>query len=123
MTIRIYGEILNTWTTTDENGKSWPTQHEWSYKDYDSETGEVVGCGTEDIQCRLTHLGITSNWMGRMDSRTVYVWTGKLYPSGNKVFHEAKTISFRPGDRATVVALGKLARRWYEGQEIQIRQY
>ena len=49
MTVRIYGKRINEWKATDEHGREIITQIEREYTDYNSITGEVVGCGSEDI--------------------------------------------------------------------------
>lgn len=122
MTVRIYGKIVNEWKAEDEKGREYIMQQEWTYTDYNSETGEIIGTGTEDIQKAFGY-----NYKHRMDHRTIYTWNGRYYEkSGRKAYSEAKTIRFRPGTddkRATVNAIGKLARIWYEGKEIQVRAY
>ena len=47
--IRIYGKKLNTWKVPDEAGREIIRQYEFAYKEYDVETGDLVGEGSEDF--------------------------------------------------------------------------
>lgn len=47
-TLKIYGEILNRWTATDDSGREYTTQVELAYREYDSD-GRLVNVGSEDF--------------------------------------------------------------------------
>lgn len=78
MKIRIYGKELNRWTTTTErNGKEITiiTQVELEYKEYDVETGILVGVGSEDFSRERYNSLVKPG---------IYTWDGKKVNKGGK---------------------------------------
>lgn len=73
-TVRIYGKTVNTWKAYDEAlGREVITQIEVAYDEYDYETAEKIGSGTEDFSSQRAR-----------DLKTYWVWTwdGKSYNQG-----------------------------------------
>ena len=75
LTIKLYGQILRTWYEHDPKGNSHEAYYEVAYKEYSTETGEVLNEGTEDFS--------VTRYFKAVD---VYIWTwdGKRYNAGGK---------------------------------------
>lgn len=83
--VRIYGKELNRW----EDG-----YREIAYKEYDSETCEVVGAGTEDFSLDRWKLDTDSNW--------VWVWKGALNRGGHRRFEDIGFVRYRKSNKKQV---------------------
>lgn len=129
MKIREYGKTVNKWYSMIEypNGRTEErlTQKEIAYKDYDAETGEIVGCGTEDIQFNVFG-GSQSNSKNRMAWLWVWTWDGEKMNKGNhRWFEDQGCFTYRPSgnvreDNKAIKALMKL--RYPKAAEIQLRR-
>ena len=117
MTVRIYGKQINEWKSTDEHGREIVIQIEREYTDYNSITGEVVGCGSEDIPVHWT--------LGRRATTTcrwVYTWDGeKLNKGGKRWFDYQGQITYRVEAGAVKGVKELLKHKHPKAVEIQIR--
>lgn len=111
MTIRIYGKTLNKWVSEDEEGRKRITQLEIAYKEYDSETGELVGIGSEDF--------IPAREKSDLENRWVWTWDGEKRNKGGKRWFECYgNIKFRKNEKAEIK---KYLKSKYKATELQLR--
>ena len=111
MRIRIYGKTLEKWTAEDERGRERLVQEEVAYKEYDSETGELVGVGSEDFSMERLHT--------EMDERWMWTWDGeKRNKGGHRWFECHGTVKFRKSERA---AVKKYLQAKHKAAELQLR--
>lgn len=95
MKIRVYGKVLNIWCETDENGRERITQEEVAYKEYDTETMELVGTGSEDFSLERRRKEIEDRW--------IYAWDGqKRNKGGYRWFRCEGDIQFRKCEKKIV---------------------
>ena len=95
MRIRIYGKDLNSWYTTNEHGRRVCVQTEIAYKEYDSETCELLGVGSEDFSPTRERSTVDHAW--------VWTWDGqRLNKGGYRWFENMGYIRFRKSDRKGV---------------------
>ena len=111
VTVRIYGNVLNMWTHTNEDGREFTTQYEIAYKEYDTETMTLAGVGSEDFSpARL-----------RKDTRHkgIFTWDGKTYrKDGKRKFEYRGMRKFRASDRGAVM---EYYRKLYNAELVQLR--
>lgn len=111
MKIRIYGKTLKIWTADDEKWGKVTTQKEISYREYDSETGEVVGAGSEDFSMKRLGMDTEDKW--------VWTWDGQKLNKGDKRWFECRgVVRFRKGEKAEVK---KFLQNKYGAAELQLR--
>lgn len=65
--VRIYGKRINTWTHVLEDGREVACQYEYAYRDYDVDTCELVGVGTEDFSMERYHKHLRGGWVNSWD--------------------------------------------------------
>lgn len=95
MKIRIYGKTLETWKHEDERGRMVTVQRELAYREYDSETGELVGVGSEDFS--------QARWKSEIEGRFIWTWDGeRRNKGGHRWFEEQGYITYRKSDRKEV---------------------
>lgn len=109
--VRIYGETINSWNKKDKKGIEHTEQVEISYVEYDPETGEVVGTGSEDFSLK------------RLDKDTkakfVYTWDGKKRNKGGyRKFDEREHIRYRKAESRLVK---KYFKNKYQAELVELR--
>ena len=98
--VRIYGKVLQRWYDTNENGRTYLVQRELAYKEYDVETGELVGAGSEDFSPERYAREISERW--------IYTWDGESRNAGGyRRFQDQGQIKFRRSEARRVKALLK----------------
>lgn len=108
--VRIYGKLLNTWSYTDDEGREIVTQFELAYKDYNSETGDLVAVGSEDFSQERYKTSIS--W------KMVWTWDGVRYNKGGKrAFDFWRDIRFRKSDGTRAVKDYLLAKHYADQQK------
>ena len=111
VTVRIYGNVVNRWTHTDESGREFTTQYEIEYREYDTENMKLAGVGSEDFSpARL-----------RKDTRHkgIFTWDGKTYrKDGKRKFEYRGMRIFRASDRDAVM---EYYRKLYNAELVQLR--
>lgn len=119
MTIRIYGARINEWHSTDEQGRDMLMQIEREYHEYDSETGELVGCGTEDIP---VHRSLGGRGLKLIETTYLYTWDGERRNKGGYRWFEYRGMIQYRGGKGVRKALKELKQRKYpEAVEIELR--
>ena len=109
--VRIYGKTLNTWESKDESGRMRVTQYEVSYKDYDAETGSLVGIGSEDFSPERLRKQTEERW--------VYTWDGVRRNKGGYRWFDARgSLHFRKSGRKQLLRLFKSR---YNAELVQLR--
>lgn len=111
-TVRIYGNTLQTWKYEREAGGA-PVlrQVEVAYTEYDTETGEVVGVGSEDFSAER---------FGTLITKLVWGWDGEKRNAGNKRwFDYIGSVTYTKGTGKAVKEL--LGKRRSEFREFQLR--
>ena len=112
MRVRIYGKELNVWKREAENGRMVTTYEEVAYKEYDSETNELIGEGSEDFSM--------DRYLAEVESRWIYIWNGeKRNKGGYRWFDMKGYIIFRKSEKKLVKELIKA--RYPEAEVIQLR--
>ncbi len=112
MVVRIYGETLNVWTYTDDNGREYTRQLEKAYKEYDSETNELVGVGSEDFSL--------DRWHKEAEERWVWTWDGvKRNKGGHRWFECVGYCTFRKSHKKGLKEL--MMTRHPEAALVQLR--
>lgn len=116
--VRIYGRTLNVWTSEKPHplieGRTITvqTQCEREYKDYDSETGELVAVGSEDFSAARDRTDVTYKY--------VHTWDGtRRNAGGYRWFECCGYIKFRTRDRKALKDLLKI--RYPEAELIELR--
>lgn len=95
MRIRIYGKILEVWTAEDARGREITTQTEIAYREYDSETGELLGSGSEDFS--------PARERSEIDCRWIWTWDGDRRNKGGKRWFECHgMIKYRKREKSEV---------------------
>lgn len=95
MTVRVYGKVLEQWFAYNENGREVLTQEEIAYRDFDTETGELVGVGSEDFSPERERREIDRAW--------VWTWDGQRRNRGGyRWFENAGYFKFRKSERAAL---------------------
>lgn len=111
MRIRLYGKILQEWRAEDLNGRERLIQREIAYKEYDSETGELVGTGSEDFSPDRFYKEIATKY--------AWTWDGKKYNKGDHRWFECQGwYKFRKSERKAVKAY---LQNKYKAVELQLR--
>ena len=111
MRIRIYGKQLNTWETTDENGRQRLEQVELAYTDYNAD-GTIAGTGSEDFSM--------ARWSQDIEERWVYTWDGvKRNKGGYRWFTDRGHIRFRKSCKKDLAAMLK---EKYNAEIIELRK-
>lgn len=112
-TLKVYGRILRSWTTTDSIGMEYPIQFEVSYNEYDA-TGKLVNKGTEDFSAR--------RWADTTTVYGIWCWDGKKRNNGgNRHFRLAWHARVSTGNKYKLAHIAKL--RYPEAATIDIRKY
>lgn len=102
MAVRIYGQTVKVWKSEDERGRSIITQKEIAYKEFDPETGEVVGVGTEDFSLERYYREVEEKWL--------YTWDGqKRNKGGYRWFEGQGQVRYRKQDN-------KSAKKYYKNR-------
>ena len=103
-TFRTYGKVLNIWTHIEEINRCGEVrevertvQTEIEYKEWDSETFELVGAGSEDFSA--------DRFRKEMMNKFVYAWNGKRNAGGHRWFECVGTVNYKRGDAAYVKAM------------------
>lgn len=112
VTVRLYGKTLNRWTAFSEAlGREIETQTEVAYKEYDSETGDLVAVGSEDFS--------PSRWRSEVSRKWVHTWDGeRRNKGGHRWFDDRGLYSFRKSERKAVV---DYLRKVYAVEVIELR--
>lgn len=111
MTVRFYGKVLNTWTHETESGHTVATQYEIAYKEYDTETLELVAVGSEDFS--------PSRLKGETLHKGVFTWDGETYRrDGKRKFEYIGNRQFRKSERK---AVEDYCRKLYGADVVQFR--
>ena len=111
MTVRIYGKVLERWYNDDEKWGKVTTQIEVSYREYDSETGEIVGAGSEDFSIERWHRDLETRW--------AWTWDGERRNKGGKRWFENHgLVRFRKSEKAEVK---RYLQNKYGAAELQLR--
>lgn len=109
--IRIYGKTLEIWTALDERGYERITQREISYREYDSETCELVGFGSEDFSPEREKMELENRW--------AWTWDGERRNKGGKRwFEDHGLVKFRKSEKAEVK---RYLQSKHDAVEIQLR--
>ena len=88
--VRIYGKELERWYVTDERGRDICRQIEIEYKEYDIETGELVGAGSEDFS--------NQRYKDTLLLKMVWTWDGKKRNAGgHRWFEYSHTVKYIKG--------------------------
>ena len=105
--IRIYRDLITTW----EAHRYDDIRHEWSYRDLDPVTGEVIAEGSEDFSARREHDYMTAAF--------IWTWDGVHRQRGGRKFWDRRRfVRFHTGDGGRIK---KLAALWYpEATEIKL---
>lgn len=111
--IRIYGKELNRWfATVEKNGRQTTvtTQIELEYKEYDIESGELVGTGSEDFS--------KERYDNNIIKPDVHTWDGeRLNKGGHKWWDYRGYVTINKTDRK---ALKQYMENKYNA-EVQLR--
>ena len=110
--VRIYGKTLNIWKHWDEQlNRDIAVQFEIEYHEYDPETGELVGIGSEDFsQDRMKE--IKSHW--------IWTWDGeKRNKGGYRWFENRGCVKYRASDWSGLKQLMKT--RYPDAVKIEYR--
>ena len=73
---KLYGNTVNTWYATNEDGRKVITQREIEYKAFDETTLELMADGTEDFSAERLRKTVII--------KMVYVWDGHTLNRGGK---------------------------------------
>lgn len=111
MTIRIYGKVMETWTSINEKGRETITQEELAYKEYDVETLNLIGIGSEDFSPERRHAETEKRW--------VWTWDGKKRNKGGFRWFECQGMTeIRKSEKKAVKAYFK---KKYGAELIELR--
>lgn len=111
-TFRLYGKSLNIWTHINEKGREELTQIEFSYREYETETGELVATGSEDF---------SSERYSMLKRAHVYTWDGKRRNKGGyRWFTDQGYILFHKNDRK---AIKEYFKKRYNAELVEIRTF
>lgn len=111
MKIRLYGKTLEIWTAEDEQGRKRITQREIRYYEYDSETGERLGIGSEDFSPERQGIELEDRW--------IWTWDGeRRNKGGNRWFEDHGLIRFRKSEKAEVK---RYLKNKFGAAELQLR--
>ena len=89
--IRIYGKVLNRWLENISEYVNRMVQIELEYKEYDVESGELVGTGSEDFSRERYESIIKPD---------IYTWDGeKLNKGGHKRWDYRGYVTINKTDR------------------------
>lgn len=90
-TVRIYGKELERWTYEHEKYGTLVSQIEVAYIEYDANTGEIVGTGSEDFSMK--------RWSQEVKGAYVWTWDGeKLNKGGHRWFEQEGYYRFRKSE-------------------------
>lgn len=110
--VRIYGKVLNTWKSEDLRGRTIITQKEIAYTDYNIETGEIVGVGSEDFSYE--------RYKKEVNEKFVYIWDGtKRMKNGHRWFDCCGMIRYKRSERKKV--LRYLKNKYKDSTVLQLR--
>ena len=88
--VRIYGKTLNEWHCWGHEDRELLVQKEIEYKEYDPETGELVGVGSEDFSLKRLK-SIKQHW--------IWTWDGQKRNKGGYRWFECQgLIKYRDSD-------------------------
>lgn len=111
VTVRIYGKVLTRWTAINEQGREFTTQYEIAYREYNTETLELVGIGSEDFSA--ARYGKEVRWQG------VFTWDGeRRNKGGNRWFDYRGGITYRRSERN---AIKDYMKKLYNAELVQLR--
>lgn len=109
--IRVYGKILNRWSHINDSGREVATQYEVAYKEYNTETLELVGVGSEDFS--------PIRYSKEIKRQEVFTWDGeRRNKGGNRWFEDRGGITYRKSERKAVMDYLK---RLYNAELVQLR--
>ena len=109
---RIYGKTLTIWKAFGIDDRERIFQRELEYTEYDAETMEIVGTGSEDFS--------TERYNYELEERWLWTWDGnKRNKGGHRWFELHGYIRYRKSDRAKVKAYYK---QKYNATEVQLRK-
>lgn len=111
--VRIYGKTLNVWKVTDDDRPRVPIirQVEVEYKDYDIETGELVGEGSEDF---------SKERYEDLVYKLVWIWGGeRRNAGGHRWFELIRQVGYMKGKAGDVKRFLKAVHS--EAQAIELR--
>ena len=112
MNVRIYGKVLKKWCVEDEVGRKILRQMEIEYKEYDTESGELVAVGSEDFS--------PARYKAEVRERRVFTWDGEKFNRGGfRWFEDHGVIKFRTCERKLV--LDYLKTRYSTEKLVQLR--
>lgn len=98
--VRLYGRELECWYVEDEKGRKILKQIEFEYKEYDIETGDLVGYGSEDFS--------KERYLKTLLTKTAWIWDGfKRNAGGHRWFDMGRTVKYCKGK-------GKEVKRYLE---------
>lgn len=111
MILRIYGATVETWRSYDNRDRLVVTQREICYREFDSDSGELVGTGTEDFSPARENLEIETRW--------IWTWDGKKRNKGGyRWFDNQGMIKYRKKDKKELKAYLK---KRYKAEEVNLR--
>ena len=100
MKARIYGKVLNTWYANPSSERKVIVQQEIEYRDYDTETGKIVGSGSEDFSPERRKTDTEERW--------AFTWDGSKRNSGGyRWFTDQGLYRYRKSDKKAVIELIK----------------
>ena len=110
--VRIYGQVLNIWKSEDLRGRTIITQKEIAYTDYNIETGEIVGVGSEDFSYE--------RYKKEVIIRFIHTWDGiKRMKNGHRWFGCKGIIRYNRSQRKEV--LQYLKNKYKDSVVLQLR--
>lgn len=111
MKFRVYGKEIQQWQAVDEKGRTITLQMEVAYKEYDSETGQLLAAGTEDFS--------PVRWSHDVAERWLYTWDGsKRNKGGYRWFEDHGQVKVRKSD---IKAYKRYLLMKYNAAEVQLR--
>lgn len=118
--VRIYGQIVNTWTAWktitvrgEEREVEYTTQYEIEYTEYDMD-GNVVGIGTEDFSAE--------RYNTTFKSQEIYTWDGKkLNKGGHRWFEYRGFVRYNTEQRKEVKQY--LKNKYNNAELVQLRSF
>lgn len=103
-TMRVYGEIVNRWTSwNDEKGREVTIQVEVAYKEYDR-LGNLVAEGTEDFS--------PARWNEQTSGYAVWGWNGQHRNRGGHKYFD-RLDDFIRINRKDVWKLREICKSWF----------
>ena len=111
--VRIYKPFwTKVWTVRDIiTSRDVVVQYEYSYTEIDTESGNVVGMGTEDFSPERYRREVVTRW--------IYTWDGtRRNKGGHRWFDDRGRVTYR---RTQVADVREYYRNRYQAAEVQLR--